>query len=219
MKTEPSLKNASAKVLFTIPPTFVVVRHAPKPDDPKWVEVMCEGADTDQSICAYLSPFDAMLDSVFNSRPGKSYYAVSASDFVPTVFIDDLFGTLRLGIHLGWPARDGKLIARPNGKPMTFEKTLQWNVNLEHSRSIEVSIEQRIVDCIARLHESAGLPAYRNVIDDFKAWPRARKDAVVARALLQLGKLQSSGTDFNQVALYDPEKEHPCAPDRCGWAD
>ncbi|PAK14327.1 hypothetical protein DF156_19235 [Burkholderia ubonensis] len=166
--------------------------------------MLCEVDDGKEAICTSLSPFDAMLGAVFSSRPEKRYYAIHASDFDPSVFIADNSDHLRLSFHLGWPARDGKLIARRNGSPMTFAITQQMAVPPECRDRIVFTPNQGVLDCVDRLYESAGLEEYTDDFAMVNSWPKARQDLAVAQALRRMGRLAPAGTEFNQLALYDP---------------
>ncbi|WP_434716072.1 hypothetical protein [Paraburkholderia sp. A3RO-2L] len=201
-----SRKKAPLKqVFFPAQDLYFNVYAAPRPEAPNWVQVLCELDDGTESICTYLSPFDAMLDAVFSTKPQKRYYPIPADTFDPTVFIADNNGYLRLGLHLGWPARDGKVIARFNGRPASFAIAEEKLAQSEKSERVEFAFSQSMLDCVDRLYESAGLEGYRNAFKTVTAWPEHQQATAVARAVQQLGELADAGTEFNQCALYDPD--------------
>ncbi|MGW9757075.1 MULTISPECIES: hypothetical protein [Burkholderia] len=195
------------QVFFPEPSLYLVANYEPRPDNPNWVNVLCERHDGGDAICAYLSPVDAMLDAIFASKQGKRYYAIPASGFVPTTFIDDNNGRLALDVHLGWPARNGQLIARRNGKPVSCASHHEMQVPPEHAHHIAFRLEQGTLAVLDELYMSAGLFAYRETFNTMMGWPETRRNRAVTAAVQKMGGLAPAGSEYNQMALYDAEFE------------
>jgi hypothetical protein len=156
LKNGASSGPACGQVLFPDPSLYVAINHEPRPDDPDWVNVLCEGSADEKAIRAYLSPFDALLDAAYSSKPGKPYHVVPAYQFVPTAFVDDHNGRLALDIHLGWPACDGALISRRNGSPAAWCAYQERHVDPEEGNNIAFSVDRETLEAIDRLSEHAG---------------------------------------------------------------
>ncbi|WP_233410153.1 hypothetical protein [Burkholderia ambifaria] len=195
------------QVFFPVPFLYLVANHEPRLDNPNWVNVLCERHDEGDAICAYLSPVDAMLEAIFASKQGKRYYAIPASGFVPTTFIKDNNGRLALDVHLGWPARDGKLIARRNGKPVTCASYHEMQVPPEQANHIAFELEQGTSAVLDQLYMSAGLFAYRETLNTMMGWPETRRNRAVMAAVQKMGSFAPALTEYNQMALYDAESE------------
>ncbi|MCM2542670.1 hypothetical protein [Burkholderia glumae] len=148
-----------------------------------------------------------MLEAVLASKPGKRYYAIPAGQFVPTQFVSDHDGQLVLDVHLGWPARDGQLIARRNGRPVTCAAHHEMTVQPERADHIACTLEPDTLSMHERLYQNAGLVAYRETFDRVVSWPEAQRDRVVATAVRKLPRLAPAGTECNQIALYDVTSE------------
>ncbi len=148
-----------------------------------------------------------MLEAIFASKRSKRYYAIPASGFVPTTFIEENNGRLALDVHLGWPARDGQLIARGNGKPVACAAYHEMLVPAEHAQHIAFELERGILALLDELYMSAGLFAYRETFDTTMDWPETRRNRAVTAAVQKMGSLAPMGTEYNQMALYDAESE------------
>jgi hypothetical protein len=195
------------QVFFPTPDLYFAVHYEPRPDCKNWVNVLCEGHPEGKAICAFLSPIDAMLEAVCSSKPGKRFEAIPARKFEPSIFIQDHQGRLALDVHLGWPARDGQLIARPSGKPASCAAYHEMQVPPEHASHIVFTLQDDTLTAMDQLFQSAGLFAYKETFATVHNWPRARRDKVVTHAIRKAWPLAPAGTELNQVALFDPEAE------------
>jgi len=183
------------------------VSYQPQPDSPNSVDVLCDNTGRGKAIAAYLSPFDAMIDAAQSSRPGRLYHVVPAHEFDPSEFIADHDNQLRLALHLGWAALDQKLILRPRGEPAACSTMQEQHVLAEDLDHIEFNIKKAISDAFDRLREHAGLFTYRETFRDILGWSEQRRHQAVAKAIVSIPGTLSSFTDWNRVALYDPEFE------------
>ncbi|KVP97080.1 hypothetical protein WJ97_14310 [Burkholderia ubonensis] len=169
--------------------------------------MLCERHSEGKAICVYLSPIDAMLEAIFSSRPGKRFEVIPARKFDPSVFINDNQGRLALDVHLGWFARDGQLIARPSGKPVACAVHHEILVHPEHAHHVAFTFEADTMAILERLYRSAGLVAYKETFAMAQGWPRARRDRIVSNSIRKVSTFAPAGTEYNQVALFDPEFE------------
>jgi hypothetical protein len=95
---------------------FALVTFATKPGAANHARVMCYPTPEGHAMLTYLSPFDAWIDAAYASKPGKPYRVIDASTFDPREMVSDLGGKLNVGLHIGWAASDGKLLAKPSGE-------------------------------------------------------------------------------------------------------
>ncbi|WP_232456921.1 hypothetical protein [Burkholderia ubonensis] len=208
MKFSPVTSSvAQPQVFFPTPDMYFAVHYEPRPDCKNWGNVLCERHSEGKAICGYLSPIDAMLEAVFSSRPGKRFEVIPAQKFDPSVFINDYQGRLALDVHLGWLARDGQLIARPSGKPVACAVHHEILVPPEHVHHVAFTVEADTVAILERLYRSAGLVSYKETFAIAQGWPRARRDRIVSNSIRKVSSLAPAGTEYNQVAVFDPEFE------------
>lgn len=198
---------STPQVFFPTPDLYLAVHYEPRPDCKNWGNVLCERHPEGKAICVYLSPIDAMLEAIFSSRPGKRFQVIPARKFDPREFINDHHGRLALDVHLGWIARDGKLIARQSGKPVACAVHHEMQVPPERENHVAFAFEADTVAIFERLYQNAGLVGYKETFARAQRWPRARRDRIVSNSIRRVSTFAPAGTEYNQVAVFDPEFE------------
>jgi len=194
-------------VFFPEPTLYLAVNYQLRPSEPDWANVLCEGSGDSQAIRAFLSPFDAMLEAAYASSPGKPYHVVPAHQYVPSGFLADHNGRLALDIQFGWPAHDGALICRRNGSLAACCKHQEQHVPPERAHHIAVKVDADTLTAIERVHENAGLFAYKEAFSRVIGWAEEHRHRAIATAIQKIPGTVPSGSECNQIALYDPEFE------------
>lgn len=152
-------------------------------------------------VRCYLSAFDALIDTVALCASGDSLYqAVSVSDIPEDAPIDG--DTQRsIVVHLGWRARNYRVLQRPDGRLVG----LGW-VQPPCPAGPSIEIDRRIFFTMSQLFESAGLFAWREVN---QLLARRSKLRWATNALQAINSSHSDrDTDVNaydQIAMFDPE--------------
>jgi hypothetical protein len=170
--------------------------------------VLCEHTeDGGKAINAYLSAFDAMLDAAYASTPGTPYHVVPAYKFDPAAFIAAHDDRLVVNVHLAWAAHGQRLILRRKGQLAACSTLQVLAAPAKKMHRIEFAIEKDILDVVDRLHEHAGLFAYREAHEQVWGWGEERRHRAVAKAIQTIPGTVDSEAQCDQLALYDAEFE------------
>jgi hypothetical protein len=191
--------------LDTKPHLYVQVRYEPQPGEPDYVRIRCENTRLGKAIAAYLSPFDAMVDAAYFSAPGQLYHVIPIHHFDPSEFIRDQENKLTIGLHVAWGAYDRKLIPRNKGQLSSFLETESFAVN--DINYVELDVPCKTLQLMDRVHEYAGLHAYREAYQPLLDWNEMQRHQAVAKAIQSIPGTCQWDSDVNQLALYDPEAE------------
>ncbi|MCX4160302.1 MULTISPECIES: hypothetical protein [Paraburkholderia] len=150
----------------------------------------------------FLSMFDALLFGVHQSRQtGEAYEVLRASEY-PHFFADHDDHQKPVALHVAWPARDGRLLIRDDGR---FHN-LQWVQKPKSPFVPQLHLDEEALEFVDSLHELAGLFAWQETHRDVLTWDRPRLTYAIERALrvTPTEYLLPSG-EITQYALYDPE--------------
>ncbi|WP_165092923.1 MULTISPECIES: hypothetical protein [unclassified Caballeronia] len=157
-------------------------------------------------MLTYLSPFDAWIEAAYSSKPGKPYRVIDASTFDPREMVSDLGGRLNVGLHLGWAAFDGKLLAKPSGELVGYMALQTLAVAPADMEDIEFTLNAENRKSVDNFHEKAGLFAYSESLEASTNWGEHRLDQEVALAMQNVpATCKASYADINQIAVYDLE--------------
>lgn len=156
---------------------------------------------------AYLSPFDALVDASFSSRPGTTYHVLHAAEFDPRDMVQDSGGKLFVDLHCGWAASDGRIVVRRRGSLASLCLSQELSVPIEQMHAIDLAIDQDALDTVERLREHAGLFAYREAYVLPRHWTERERHQAVAAAIQRIPGRASVDAEINQAALYDPEAQ------------
>jgi len=205
MKNEAPRRSCS-RVFHTIPTMFALVTFAPKPGAPDHARVMCYPTPEGDAMLTYLSPFDAWIEATYSSKPGTPYRVIDASTFDPREMVSDLRGKLNVGLHIGWTASDGKLLAKPSGELVGYMALQTLAVAPADMEDIEFTLNAENRKSVDRFHEKAGLFAYSESLEASMKWGDHRLDREVALAMQKVpATCEASSADINQIAVYDLE--------------
>jgi hypothetical protein len=199
-------RRSCGHVFHTNPTMFVLVTFAPKPGAANYVRVSCYPTPEGDAMLTYLSPFDAWIEAAYDSRPGKPCRVVDASTFDPREMVSNLGGQLNVGLHLGWAACDGELLAKASGDLVGYMALQTLAVAATGMEDIEFTLDARNRKHIDLCHEKAGLFAYSESLAESMTWGEQRLDQEVALAMQNVpARCEASSADINQIAVYDLE--------------
>jgi hypothetical protein len=193
-------------VFHTNPAMFVLVTYTPKPGVANYVQVLCYPTPPGDAMLAFLSPFDAWIEATYSSKPGKLYRVIDATTFDPSELISNSRGQLNAGLHLGWAACDGKLLAKKNGELVGYMMLQTLKVAPADAEDIEFILSAENRKSVDLFHEKAGLFAYAETLESSMKWDDQRLDQEVSLAMQNVpATCEAFGADINQVAVYDLE--------------
>jgi len=199
-------RRLCGRVFHTNPDMFLAVRFQPKPGAFDYARVMCYPTPEGDAMLTYLSPFDAWIEVAYSSKPGKVYRVIDASTFDPREMIGDFGGKLHVGLHLGWAACNGALLAKPSGELVGYMTMQTLAVAEKDMADIEFDLNVENRQKIDRFHEKAGLFAYAESLAACMKWDPRRFDQEVALAIQNApATCEASSAEVNQIAVYDLE--------------
>lgn len=175
---------------------------------PRCDQVRSSHGDIGPAAVMYLSPFDAWLDATLASCLGARYTVRAARDYDPRESILSHGGRLLVSLHCAWAACDGKLLS--GQVSLTGLRHVQV-LEIPHHRmsTIDLLVHRTVLETIERLHEHAGLFAFRETYRMVSAWSATERQEALSRALRRLPGRAPPGSMINEAALYDPEA--------CAW--
>jgi hypothetical protein len=193
-------RRSCGHVFHTDPAMFVLVTYKPKSGVPNYVQVLCYPTPPGDAMLTFLSPFDAWIEAIYSSKPGKLYRVIDATTFDPSELIANSSDQLNVGLHMGWAACDGKLLAKKNGELVgymmlqTLKEDIVFTLSAENRKSVDL------------FHEKAGLFAYAETLESSMKWDDQRLDQEVSLAMQNVpATCEASAPDINQIAVYDLE--------------
>ncbi|WP_420992289.1 hypothetical protein ACKI2N_030585 [Cupriavidus sp. 30B13] len=197
-------------VLHTRPDLFLLVNYAPRRGEPNWCNALCEfveegNADAGDALSVYISPFDALVDAAFTSRPGKPYHVVPADTFDPRTLIRHSGGKLHVNLHCGWAASDGRIVVRRKGALASVCLMQSEDIPDARLQAIDLEIGREGLARYERLREHAGLFAHADSHRLPETWTEQQRHQAVGQAIQRMPGTVPVGAEVNQVALYDPE--------------
>ncbi|HEM7901571.1 TPA: hypothetical protein U2L33_005698 [Burkholderia cenocepacia] len=164
------------------------------------------------AVRCFLSPFDALLDSLFLRRldPNAIEAVVRSNRLPPEIFYSSWLRQRPLVLHVAWLAHGQRLVTADDGRLIRIarEQSAQWRVR--HGIPETMSIESGTWAVLDRLHEQAGLFAWRDTLEISRRWldTPATAEAALHRAVAALGSIEPivvPADRAEQLALYDPE--------------
>lgn len=188
----------------------VFVLTTPTPVDIS--SVLADRSRFGPAIRCFLSPFDALLEMVFLRRQNSdAVEAVLQSSRVPAgIFFSNRFRQRPLTVHVAWLAHENRLVVQQNGRPIRTarDQAAQWRIGPR--RDAEMAIEAETWAVLDRLHERAGLFAWRETLQTTRRWlaSPAVEESALRRAITALEAVDLivlPAGKAGQFALYDPE--------------
>ncbi|RDS79052.1 hypothetical protein DWU98_19425 [Dyella monticola] len=159
-------------------------------------------------VLCHLSLIDAIIEQAHLRRLGRPYHVMSAGLVQRDAFLDAEGVGYIAHVHLGWPARDGKLLTRPNGALASYQRTL----HVRRARAPAphtFQIDEDSVSEVNRIRERAGIFAWEETMALMVEWGPQRIARIGNSALrsLELERGDASQIQANQLALFDPDFE------------
>lgn len=182
---------------FTSPGAFVI---GIKGADNK-IRVVGENTAQGPAVRCYLSPVNALIDASYSSRAGEQHQILCAGMLNPKVFRDADGRGLIADIHLGWAAHDGRIALRADGVPAGSG----WAMHHWAREPASFDVDTHVLQACERLHERAGLYAWRETFIDVLRWEPSRLGRVAFSGLSLMKTTSMDAEACEQVALFDPE--------------
>uniref|UniRef100_UPI003BEEC6AD hypothetical protein n=1 Tax=Burkholderia arboris TaxID=488730 RepID=UPI003BEEC6AD len=164
------------------------------------------------AIRCFLSPFDAVLELLLLRRhQDQAVGAVRRSNFLSRdFFYSHPFRQRPLTIHVAWLAHERRLVSHPDGYliRVTRDQPARWRVQ-PHAED-KMMIDAGTWTILDRLHERAGLFAWRETLHGVREWlaTPASTEHVTRCAFAAADAIESISVpedEATQLALYDPE--------------
>ncbi|RDK03185.1 hypothetical protein [Paraburkholderia lacunae] len=196
--TYPERDGFTLSPFFAELPAYVMTFHDEEGD----LRVVTEKVELGRAMTCYLSPVDALIEVLQLNQMLGTQYGVMPAQLVPAERWRDADGRgLIANVHLGWPVQNGRLLLRPAGALGGYGRMMHhWA-----REPLRFEFDETVLAEVTRLHEWAGLFAWRETLEEVRAWKPERVARVVARALASIGVARGDVTQCRQVALFDPE--------------
>jgi len=163
--------------------------------------VATEKSKSGRTIVCFASLVDALIEVARFSQLGQQFHIHPAQLVQPSAFEDADGLGLIANVHLGWPVLDNKLMLRPRGALARCSREMHHH--LQNPSTFE--FDPIVLGEIARLHEQAGLFAWRETLDCVRDWEIDDLARVVVQALTSIEFIHGDPSQCHQVALFDPE--------------
>lgn len=194
----PNRDGWSLSPFFAELPAYVLTFQDEEGD----TRAVTEKVELGRAITCYLSAVDALIEVAQLNQVGGRQYAVMPAQVVSADAWRDADGQgLIANVHLGWPVMNGQLLLRPAGALGGYGRMMHHLVR----EPLRFEFDEMVLAEVTRLHEWAGLFAWRETLEVVRAWKPARVGRVVAHALASIGTARGNVTQCAQVALFDPE--------------
>lgn len=186
--------------VLTDPPVFILAAR----NGPGRLCIVTSPTGVGDAPLCFLSPFDTLIESAYLGS-GRCLDTLLSSHVNWPLFDD---GTRRAYIghlHLGWPARGGRILLRPSGELAGFRQGV-YKLQPEGQAPGAFEIDPRTLAQVDHLYEQAGLFAWRETVWDIIFWDDDRVRRALECALRTMVVLPASGDlSCDQLALFDPE--------------
>ncbi|QIN61599.1 hypothetical protein SBC1_15930 [Caballeronia sp. SBC1] len=192
-------RTSNTQRFFINPRAFVLSIEI----EPGQHQLVTEGDDQHHGLLCFLSPMDAHIEGTFRARPGLSYSVLSTWSLSEKSFLADN-GLLVAVLHLGWSARNGRLLLRQDGIPRQYGgPLLTW---AGKDRPITFEVSATALCTLDRIYEHAGLFAWRETCESLLKEASEDLRTTAIQAVLAARTMTPKGDDpATQTALFDPE--------------
>ena len=131
------------------------------------------------------------------------YFVREGSSVDPGVFVNVDGSGLIAQLRLAWPAKNRKIVLAQDGNTATCARLLQHGVTARLPARFEV--DDGAMEQIDRLHERAGLFAWRETWREVPQWSFLRQKRALECALKSMETAEVSLAECQEAALFDPE--------------
>jgi hypothetical protein len=154
-------------------------------------------------IRCFVSPLDALIEATCLTKSGQRFSVIDASSISRDAIQDDRGNRLHACIHHGWIGRGGVIPLRPGSEPAAYGELIKQR---PRGRLIRFELDSDALATLDRVHEQAGLFAWRETVRDVARWDpdRLRDTARFALETMPTGVRTDTGPE-EQYALFDPE--------------
>ncbi|HEJ3360323.1 TPA: hypothetical protein SL372_001595 [Pseudomonas aeruginosa] len=192
----------NSRILHSDRDLYFLCRNEPKPDNEKWGTVLCESDTHGKAVSAYYSPFDAMVDALFDTDSIGRYRAVHSTSFDLSDFIADHDNQLALSFQVAWGANKDRILLRPSGKFAACAITSRSSIN-EDGHVVHLPTPSLANQLHLRLLAVSGIDDWHSSIDEFNSLLLHEREEVVTNAVRQIQGTCSDSGGCDQLALYD----------------
>ncbi|MGF6606391.1 hypothetical protein OKW45_001291 [Paraburkholderia sp. WSM4175] len=198
MNLEGKFRHPGAVPFFVSPPAWVLVHE----DAGGELRVATESAGEGRAILCFLSPLDALIETARFAQLGETYHVAPAAHFDGGLFRDADGRGLVACIHAGWPTQGGRILLRPGGALGRYARTIRIWAN----DPPWFEVDPATIEMIDRLHEQAGLFAWRETLSAIHEWDAARLREAAGLALrTAAGAVVAAPSTCDGIGLFDPE--------------
>ncbi|SEB00754.1 hypothetical protein [Paraburkholderia sartisoli] len=195
--TSSTQRESNAQSFFSVVPAYILLF---KDENGDWC-VDTERTGLGRAVTCFLSPFDAVIEAAHYTRHGWPHQVMAASQFEEGLFREHDGHGLIADIHLGWPAIDGRILARPGG---AFGRCCQVMHHWALDRS-GFEVDEIMLAEYTRFRELAGLYAWQETARNIPNWTGLRRQVIAEQAMDSLELTHGDPKDCRQLALFDPE--------------
>jgi hypothetical protein len=192
-------RNISIPSYFRKTPAFVLVR--PRADG--LLDTAASMTASGRAVVCHLSFLHALIDVAYRSSQGTQYFVHEANSVDPEVFVNAEGSGLIAQLRLAWPAKNRKVVLAQGGNTATCARLLRHSASAGLPARFEV--DEEAMGQIDRLHERAGLFAWRDTYREVPQWSFERQKLTLECALKSMETVEASLTECQEAALFDPE--------------
>lgn len=167
------------------------------------LQIAASETNAGPAVSCFLSPLHAMLDVMYWAGKGKSYEVRHAGSISPQTFVNAKGTALVAQLRVGWPALDGKIVLESNGNTATCAKLMVHSMQKKPPPIFELDPET--LGQVERMHESAGMYAWREVYAGMLEWDKGRLEWALKRAVETMKISTVDKSMCTKAALFDPE--------------
>ena len=131
------------------------------------------------------------------------YFIREASSVDPEVFVNAEGSGLIAQLRLAWPSKNRKIVLAQGRNTATCARLLRHRTSTGLPACFEVDDEA--MEEVDRLHERAGLFAWRDTYREVPQWSFERQKLTLECALKSMETVEASLTECQEAALFDPE--------------
>ncbi|SAL43013.1 hypothetical protein [Caballeronia telluris] len=196
---EPGNQDIGRCAYFKETPVFVLVRSREDGSLDTAASMTAGG----RAVVCHLSFVHALIDLAYRSSQGMQYFVREANSVDPDVFANAEGSGLIAQLRLAWPAKNRKIVLAQGRNTATCARLLYHGTSTGFPARFEVDDEA--MEQVDRLHERAGLFAWRDTYRELLQWPFERQKRTLECALKSMETAEARLMECREAALFDPE--------------